>query len=101
VHHRRPVVVVGGEDSAGPEDAREASGRFRFTREIVLHVTEEGSAERLMGMTMSFGPLAVLLAEGVSEEELALPKPREVASRVLGIESATFYFGYRVRIVVK
>ena len=78
-----------------------ASGRFRFAREIVLHASEEGTVERLIGFALSLGPLVVLLNEGVSEEEVGLANLREVAARVLGDRTVTWYFCYRARLAVK
>ena len=43
-----------------------ASGRFRHVREVVLHSRERGSAERIVGMALSLGPMVVLLQEGTS-----------------------------------
>jgi hypothetical protein len=50
----------------------EASGRFRFVREVLLHGVEEGDAARLIGTAYSLGPLTVLLADGVGEGQLGL-----------------------------
>ena len=79
----------------------EASGHFRFTREIVLHGTERGSAERIVGMALSLGPLGVLLEAGMSEEELGLTGLRDVATEVLGDRDRELFLGYRVRLAVK
>ena len=49
------------------------SGHFRYAREAVAPLARaRGSAERIVGMALSLGPLTVLLKEGVSEEELGL-----------------------------
>ena len=77
------------------------SGRFRFAREVVLHSRERGSAERVVGMALSLGPMTVMLNEGVSEEELGLAALREAAARSLGDRVADFFLGYRVRLAVK
>jgi SAM-dependent methyltransferase len=78
-----------------------ASGRFRFAREIVLHASEEGTVERLIGFALSLGPLVVLLNEGVSKEEVGLANLREVVARALGDRTVTWYFCYRARLAVK
>jgi SAM-dependent methyltransferase len=78
-----------------------ASGRFRWVREIVLHSSDGGDAERIVGMALSLGPLAVLLESGVSEEELGLARLREVAKRVLGDRHVSWLMCYRVRVGVK
>jgi SAM-dependent methyltransferase len=77
------------------------SGHFRFVREVVLHSRERGSAERIVGMALSLGPLTVLLNEGVSEEEIGLAALREAAARALGNDEVDLYLGYRVRLGVK
>ncbi len=78
-----------------------ASGHFRFVREIVLHSRERGSAERIVGMALSLGPMTVLLKEGVTEEEIGLAALREVSARVLGDREVEMFLGYRVRLGVR
>jgi hypothetical protein len=77
------------------------SGHFRFVREVVLHSRERGSAERVVGMALSLGPLTVMLNEGVSEEELGLAELREAAAAALGDREVEMFLGYRVRLGVK
>jgi SAM-dependent methyltransferase len=79
----------------------EASGHFRYAREIVLHSRDLGSAERIVGMALSLGPLTVMLNEGVSEEEAGLAGLREAATGALGGREVPIYLGYRVRLGVK
>ncbi len=78
-----------------------ASGCFRQVREVVLHSRERGSAERIVGMALSLGPMVVLLDEGTSEEEIGLAALREVAARALGEREVEIFLGYRVRLGVK
>ena len=78
-----------------------ASGHFRQAREIVLHSREQGSAERIVGMALSLGPMVVLLQEGTSEEEIGLAALREAAARALGEREVEIFLGYRVRLGVK
>jgi SAM-dependent methyltransferase len=77
-----------------------ASGRFRYARELVLHSRERGSAERIVGMALSLGPLTVLHQEGMTEEETGLAALREAAERALGDREVELYLGYRVRLGV-
>jgi SAM-dependent methyltransferase len=77
------------------------SGHFRYTREITLHSRERGSAERIVGMAHSLGPLAVMLKEGVSEEDIGLAALRQTAARTLGEREVEMIFGYRVRLGVR
>ena len=78
-----------------------ASGRFRYTREVVLHSRERGDAERIVGMALSLGPLVVMLGDGVSDEELGLAQLRETAQAVLGEREVSWFMCYRVRLGVK
>jgi ubiquinone/menaquinone biosynthesis C-methylase UbiE len=82
-------------------DRMRESGHFRFVREVVLHSREGGSAERMVGMALSLGPLSVLLNEGASEEELGLAQLREAAAAALGDREVELFLGYRVRLGVK
>jgi hypothetical protein len=82
-------------------DRMRESGHFRFVREVVLHSREGGSAERIVGMALSLGPLSVLLNEGASEEELGLAQLREAAAAALGDREVDLFLGYRVRLAVK
>jgi SAM-dependent methyltransferase len=78
-----------------------SSGLFRFAREVVLHAAEEGSAEKLMGMVFSLGPMVVLLGEGAPEVEERLERLREVVERTMGARTLPWYVCYRVRLGVK
>jgi SAM-dependent methyltransferase len=82
-------------------DRMRESGHFRFVREVVLHSREQGSAERVVGMALSLGPLSVMLNDGVSEEELGLAQLREAARRALGGREVEMFLCYRVRLGVK
>jgi SAM-dependent methyltransferase len=77
------------------------SGLFRFAREVVLHSRERGSAERIVGMALSLGPLVVMLNEGVSEEEVGLAGLREAAEKALGVRDVELFLCYRVRLGVR
>jgi SAM-dependent methyltransferase len=77
------------------------SGLFRYVREIVLHSREQGSADRIVGMALSIGPMTVMLDEGVSEEEIGLPALREAAARALGDRKVEMFLSYRVRLGVR
>ena len=77
------------------------SGHFRHAREVVLHSRERGSAERIVGMALSLGPLTVLLNEGVTEEEVGLADLREAAHRALGDREVELFLCYRVRLGIR
>jgi ubiquinone/menaquinone biosynthesis C-methylase UbiE len=70
------------------------SGRFRFTREFVMHSLEEGDADRLIGGARSMGAIEM------HKDELPLDELERAARRVLGDRVVPFWFGYRVRIGV-
>jgi SAM-dependent methyltransferase len=86
---------------AGHLERIEASGHFRYAREVVFHSRDRADAERIVGMALSLGPLTVLLLEGKSEEELGLAALREAAERTLGDREAEIVLGYRIRLGVK
>jgi SAM-dependent methyltransferase len=75
-----------------------ASGRFRFTRELLLHSRERAGADRIVGMALSLGPLTVLLQEGVSEDEIGLAALRDAATLALGEREVEIFLCYRVRL---
>jgi len=67
----------------------QASGHFRYTREVVLHHVEMGNAERLVGLALS---------HGITEADAGITELRAVAQRVLGDDPRPWYFSYRVRL---
>jgi ubiquinone/menaquinone biosynthesis C-methylase UbiE len=77
------------------------SGRFRYSREVVLHHVESGDADRLVGVMLSQGEVASLLRHGVSEDEIGITALRQAADRALGSASLPWYWSYRVRLAVK
>jgi SAM-dependent methyltransferase len=78
----------------------QASGRFRYTREILLHHIEPGDAERLVGLALSQGGVQSLLKRGVSEAELGLDQLRADAARLLADGPQSWYWCMRVRVGV-
>jgi len=78
-----------------------ASGHFRFTKEILLHHVEQGSAERLVGLALSQGQLATLLKAGASEQEIGITALRDIAHHLLGDTAVQWYWSYRMRVGVK
>jgi ubiquinone/menaquinone biosynthesis C-methylase UbiE len=85
----------------GHLDRIEQSGHFRYAREIVLQSCERGSAERIVGMALSLGPMTVMLQSGTTEEEIGLDILRETARRALGDREVDIYLGYRVRLGIR
>ncbi len=76
----------------------QASGCFRFTKEIVLHQVDQGNAERLLGLAASQGNVQTLLKHGCTQEEMGLDRLRQAAQRFLGSQPQTWYWSSRVRI---
>jgi SAM-dependent methyltransferase len=79
----------------------EASGHFRYVRELVVHSREEGDAERLLGFALSAGYMERALADGSSPDELGITTLRAVAERTIGSRPVPWYIGYRVCVGVK
>ncbi len=75
--------------------------RFRYTKEIVLHHTEEGDAERLIGLLLSQGGVRTLLKAGRTEEELGIIAFRKRCHDLFGSKKRTWHWSARVRIGVK
>src|SRR5262249_29150359 len=76
----------------------QASGCFRFTKEVLVHHVEEGNAERLVGLAQSQGNVIPLLKKGLSESDIGLDKLREEARETVGGRNRPWYFSYRVRL---
>ena len=68
------------------------SGLFRYVKELWLHSTEQGNAERFVGLMLT------LLKNGVTEAEIGMPQYRETIQRLLGSALRTWYFSFRVLI---
>ncbi len=79
----------------------QASGYFRYAKEIVVHHIEPGDAERLVGLALSQGGVATLLEHGMTEEQISLDRFRVAAQHALGDRPAPWYFSYRVRLDIK
>ena len=77
------------------------SGRFRHVKEILVHSTEIGNAERFVGISLSQGHIAKLLQAGVQEHEIGIDRLREVAHNTLGDEMRPWHWSYRVRVGIR
>ena len=100
---RRKRGIQQGADSWAKDrhlERMRASGRFRFSREIVLHSVEERSYESVGGFARSLGLPGADLTDHELERELRIDELEEVARRVLGDRIVPFFFGYRVRVGV-
>ncbi len=74
-----------------------ASGCFRFTKEIVLHHTEPGDAERLVGLLLSQGSVMTLLKSGLGEADLGIDVFRQQVQAALGNTPAAWHWSSRLR----
>jgi SAM-dependent methyltransferase len=82
-------------------DRMRASGRFRYTKEIVLHHIEQGDAKRLVGLALSQGGVAVLFKNGMTEQEVGVPEFRRAVELAMGDRNVPFCFSYRMRVGIK
>jgi ubiquinone/menaquinone biosynthesis C-methylase UbiE len=90
--------TTGGWDKAGHLERIEASGRFRYVREILVHSVEMGDAERFIGLAMSNGITQVLGRGLQTAESIGLDRFEAEVRAALGDEPRPWYFSYRVRL---
>ena len=67
----------------------------------MLHHAESEGAERLVGLVLSQGDIAMLLKHGIGEDEIGITALRETARRVLGDSVVPWFWSYRLRLGVK
>lgn len=77
------------------------SGCFRFVRECTLHHTDEGNAERIVGLLLSQGHVQTLLKAGFTETDLRIDQLREISGQMLGSSFQRWYWSSRVRVGLK
>jgi SAM-dependent methyltransferase len=87
-------------DKAGHLTRMEASGCFRHVQEAMVHHTDEGNADRLVGLLLSQGYVQDILKRGVTETELGIDTLRHTALHTLGAAPRPFFWGARVRVGV-
>lgn len=73
------------------------SGYFRYTKEILAHHSDQGNAERLIGLMMSQGSVMTLIKNGISEDDLGINVFKQKVSQVLGDTMQTWYWSSRIR----
>ena len=93
---------------AGPAHAKEwhlerirARRPLPAAREVVLHSRERGSAERIVGMALSLGPMIVLLQEGRARKRSGSRRARSRLPAALGEREVEMFLAYRVRLGVR
>jgi ubiquinone/menaquinone biosynthesis C-methylase UbiE len=77
------------------------SRSFRYTKEVVLHHSDEGDAQRFIGLLLSQGGVRTLLKAGRTEKELGIIAFRKLCHELLGRKKRAWYWSARVRIGVK
>jgi SAM-dependent methyltransferase len=75
----------------------QASGRFRFAREIVCHGFDECDAERLLGLAESLGGPRGIFGRAAPQVERTYERLREVAERIVGARTRSIVVCYRIR----
>jgi len=79
-------------------DPLRESGRFRFTREVLLHSIEQGDAARFLEMMQSS---ALSNQFQFTQQEIGFDRVREAALQHIGSEPIPWFWSYRVRIGIK
>jgi SAM-dependent methyltransferase len=79
----------------------QASGHFRYVKQIWVHHVEMRNAERLVGFVMSQSSVGALLRQGFSEAEIGLDALRAAAEHTLGDQPTPWYLSYVVRLGIK
>ena len=97
---RRERLSIPPAEKTGHVPRMRESGLFRYVRELGVSGEDAASADRVVGLALSLGPVGRLLAEGLTEEEIGLAGLREAAERVLGDRDTTWTLSYRVRLGV-
>lgn len=87
-------------DKAGHLERMKTSGCFRHTKEVVIHHTDQGNAERFVGLLLSQGYMMSLMKTGLTEADLGIDTLRALARRTLGDESRPWFWSARVRMGV-
>jgi SAM-dependent methyltransferase len=84
----------------GHLDRMRASGRFRFTRELLVHHRETGTADRFLRLVLSQGSVATLRKRGMPDAAIGLDSFAASIQAALGAGEGPWFFSYRVRIGV-
>ena len=96
VHPIREGLV--NAEKSGHLGRMQESGRFRFTREFMLHHVDEGSASRLVGLALSLVSVQSLRMTGLSDAEIGLDALREALVALGGHETEGWYWTSRIRV---
>ena len=97
---RRERLSIPPAEKTGHVPRMRESGLFRYVREVGVSGDDTATADRVVGLALSLGPVGRLLDEGLTEEEIGLAGLREAAARALGDREVTWTLSYRVRLGV-
>jgi SAM-dependent methyltransferase len=87
-------------DKSGHLARMKTSGCFRYVREALLHHSDLGNAERLVGLLLSQGSTVELLKAGLTESQLGIDTLRQAAASALGAAPRLWLWSARVRMAV-
>jgi SAM-dependent methyltransferase len=87
-------------DKPGHLARMEASGCFRFVKEVLVHHVEAGNADRFVGLLLSQAYITKLLQAGATESEIGLDHVRATAEQTLGPANRDWIWSARVRLGV-
>lgn len=79
----------------------QASGCFRFAKELALHHSDAGNAERLVGLALSQGGTMTLIKNGFREDALGVDVLRQVSQRTLGDDPQPWVWTSRLRVGIR
>ncbi len=79
----------------------QASGHFRYIKELWLHQQEMGNADRFIGLALTNGVIQDLQKGLLREEEIGLSAFIQIAQETIGSQPIPWYFSYHVRIGIK
>lgn len=85
-------------EKAGHLARMQAGGRFRFTREFMLHHVDEGSVERLVGLALSLGSVQSLLKLGLTRAQIGVDRLRQELDDIMGPAAERWVWTSRVRV---
>ncbi|MFI2857252.1 class I SAM-dependent methyltransferase [Paenibacillus sp. JSM ZJ436] len=79
----------------------QASGRFRFAKEVVFHHQEPCTAERYLGLALSQGSVQAVLRLGLTDLDGDIATFQELIQRHFADSEESVLLSYRMRIGVK
>ena len=74
-----------------------ASKKFRFLTEVAFHRIEEGTADRFLGLMMTWGIRQFILQQGCTDQDIGFDSLQDTVHRVFGAQSRPWYWSYRLR----